>query len=43
LPQKNLFDMIVCPTKENPRNSEADIIELKDGKTKEKPRELQEH
>ena len=33
LPQKNLAEIIVCPaTNENPRNSEADIIELKDGK-----------
>jgi hypothetical protein len=33
LPQKNPVELIVCPaTNGNPRNSEADIIELKDGK-----------
>jgi hypothetical protein len=35
--------MTICPNKEDPRNSEVDIIELKDGKTEEKPKELQEH
>jgi hypothetical protein len=32
-PEKRVFETVVCPaTKTNPRNSEADIIELKDGR-----------
>lgn len=33
LDQKRIFELVVCPaTRQNPRNTEADIIELRDGR-----------